>query len=267
MNSSDIIFLKLGGSLITDKDQISTARLNVIDRIAKEIRNALNDFPNMQLIIGHGSGSFGHQAAKKYNTREGVFSAKDWLGFTQVWKQANKLNQIVINNLSANHIPAISFPPSSSAITNNGKITSWNLEPMKAALGKILIPVVQGDVVIDSSLGGTIVSTEEVFTHLASTLKPKRILLAGIEAGVWKDYPTCKQLIKTIDNKSFPEVAKLLTGSKSTDVTGGMQSKVEEMLSLVTRLDKCEVEIFSGLAEDSVYKALSGNSLGTIIRK
>ena len=68
-----MLFLKLGGSAITDKTRESTAREDVIRRVAYEIRKAQdrNLHPErsrrtaLHLLIGHGSGSFGHFAAKK----------------------------------------------------------------------------------------------------------------------------------------------------------------------------------------------------------
>ena len=65
-------FLKLGGSLITDKDTAHTPRIDVIDRIAGEIKKYLVEHPQDSLLLGHGSGSFGHVPAAKYGTREGV---------------------------------------------------------------------------------------------------------------------------------------------------------------------------------------------------
>ena len=60
-----LTFLKLGGSLITDKDSPHTARPEILRRLAEEIAAARQHNPAMQLIIGHGSGSFGHMPAKK----------------------------------------------------------------------------------------------------------------------------------------------------------------------------------------------------------
>ncbi len=64
-----LTFLKLGGSLITDKDSPHTARPEILRRLADEIVAARQSNPAMQLLIGHGSGSFGHMPAKKYGTR------------------------------------------------------------------------------------------------------------------------------------------------------------------------------------------------------
>ena len=38
---SELLFLKLGGSLITDKQREATVRLDVITRLAREVRAAL----------------------------------------------------------------------------------------------------------------------------------------------------------------------------------------------------------------------------------
>ena len=77
-----LIFLKLGGSLITDKAKPHSVRLSTMERVLTEIKDASRADPGMQLLIGHGSGSFGHTPAKKYSTRSGVYTEKDWFGFT-----------------------------------------------------------------------------------------------------------------------------------------------------------------------------------------
>ena len=58
----DLILIKIGGSLITDKTKPYTTRPEVIKRIAKEIKEAVSE-KDVNLIIGHGAGSFGHQSA------------------------------------------------------------------------------------------------------------------------------------------------------------------------------------------------------------
>ena len=58
------VFLKLGGSLITDKTQKRTPRREVIRRLADEIATERSENSELHLVIGHGSGSFGLIAAK-----------------------------------------------------------------------------------------------------------------------------------------------------------------------------------------------------------
>ena len=262
-----LIFLKLGGSLITNKDLPNTARQLVLNRIAGEISNALQHDKQIKLLIGHGSGSFGHVAGKKYGTRKGVHSKHQWNGFIKVWKAARDLNQIVLEELLKSGLNAISIPPSAFITTTNQELKTWNPQPIQAALDADLIPLVQGDVIFDDQLGGTILSTEEIFKLLAPQLKPERILIAGQDEGVWSDYPQCHQLISEIHTENYDELHPLIGGSSSTDVTGGMAEKVRSMISLVDTLPTTEVLIFSGAQAQNIFKTLSGTRIGTLIKK
>ena len=260
-------FLKLGGSLITDKNQPHTARLDVIHRLAAEIASARKENKNLKLLLGHGSGSFGHFPAKKFGTRDGVFDSKGWQGFENVWKEARSLNQIIVEVFTSNDIPVISFPPSSAVIADNKTIKKWDITPIKMALDAGLIPLIYGDVILDQSIGGTIFSTEELFEHLALLLKPEKILIAGIEEGVWQDFPETKHFIDLITQETEPEILNQLVGSISVDVTGGMMEKVKSMLNLSRHLPNLEINIFSGLTNGNVMKSLKGVKLGTRIKQ
>ena len=63
-----LTLVKLGGSLITDKRVEKSFRRDVVKRLADEIAAARAVDPELKLLIGHGSGSFGHFAAKRANT-------------------------------------------------------------------------------------------------------------------------------------------------------------------------------------------------------
>jgi len=258
-------FVKLGGSLITNKNTPRTARRDVIMRLAGEIKNVSGGISNLRLVLGHGSGSFGHVPAKKYNTRQGVESPDGWRGFTEVWYEAALLNHIVMDVFHEVGLPVVAFPPSAGVFARDGQVASWELSSLKAALDAGLIPVVYGDVIFDQVKGGTIFSTEDLFAHLSAELHPNRILLAGIDEGVFADFPACTQLIPEITPDTWSEVASALTGSAATDVTGGMSSKVRTMLDLVQEIPELEISIFSGNQPGNLTAALQGQSLGTHI--
>lgn len=259
-------FLKLGGSLITDKTRPRTPRLQSLARLAGEIAAALAEDPTMALILGHGSGSFGHVTGKRYGTRQGVYSPEGWRGFAEVWYDASALNRLVMDALHAADLPAIALPPVANLIAHDGQVAAWDLAALKAALRAGLLPVVFGDVVFDTARGGTILSTEELFAHLARQLHPGRLLLAGIEAGVWADYPACTRLVAEITLANLDEVAPALGGSAATDVTGGMADKVSQSLALARGIPGLEVLIFSGETPGRVQEALLGAKVGTVIR-
>lgn len=263
--TNEIVLLKLGGSLITDKDKPYTPRPDKLIDLAKEIKAALNLNPGSQLILGHGSGSFGHVAAKKYGTREGVHTREQWYGFTEVRFQAAELNRHVVQALLEVGIPALPFPPSASMISDHRKVIHHNVETIRRALDANLLPVVQGDVVFDEALGGTILSTEDVFKFLVEQFSPSRILLAGIEAGVWEDFPARTRLVKQIRLTEYEAMRSGIQGSASTDVTGGMKAKVEEMLSLIHTNTKLTAQIFSAEEEGFLSRALQGENVGTLL--
>ena len=258
-----LIFLKLGGSLITDKDIPFSARKDTLRRLGGEISEALYSNPDLKMLIGHGSGSFGHSTAAQYGTRTGIQSAEDWLGFQKVWWSAHQLNYIVIKEFLNLGLPIISLPASASLVSSNKKVDQWNTQPLISSLKNHLLPMVFGDVVIDKELGATIFSTEELFSCLVNVLHPNRILLAGKERGVFLDYPRNQDLISLITPDTYPSISNKINSSASTDVTGGMASKVRSMLDLITLDENLSIDIFSGEEEGNLYKVISGEKIGT----
>lgn len=258
-----LIFLKLGGSLITNKDIPFFARKETLKRLGSEIARSIDMFPKLELLIGHGSGSFGHSAAAQFGTRTGIRSVEDWLGFQKVWLAAHQLNQIVINEFLDIGLPIISLPVSASLVSKNSKVHQWNIHPIISSLENHLLPIVFGDVVIDRELGATIFSTEELFSYLVTILHPNRILLAGKESGVYSDYPHNQDLIPLITPDSYPSISNKISASASTDVTGGMSSKVRNMLNIIMLEENLSIDIFSGEEENNLYKVISGDKIGT----
>ncbi len=248
-----MIFLKLGGSLITDKTQVETVRWAVLERIAEEISAGITELSDVPLLLGHGSGSFGHVAAAKYGTRNGVTTAEQWHGFTAVSAAAARLNAIVRDALLAAGVAAVSFGAHSSADCHDGTITSLTTQPIQSALTANLTPLVYGDVAFDRVRGGTIVSTEEIMSYLAVDFRPRWLLLAGETDGV---YDLDGNTIPQIRRDNLAEIRAALGGSRGTDVTGGMVTKVLSMLELVDAHPAMAIRIFSGLHVGAVRAAL-----------
>jgi len=255
--------LKLGGSLITNKTKPYSARSEVISRLVEELAAFQKSHPHRRMLLGHGSGSFGHTSAEKYQTHKGVYTPEDRRGFVKVHQDARRLHQLVLGSLSNAGIPAVSFPPSSSVTAHQRRITAWNLQPLQAALSQGLLPVIHGDVVFDTAIGGTILSTEELFCYLALALNPERILLVGKDDGVWADFPACTTIREEITPEDLPTLGESLSASASPDVTGGMEEKVKEMLTLIQLRPHLEVLIFSGMEAGQLGRALTGGSPGT----
>jgi isopentenyl phosphate kinase len=262
-----LIFLKLGGSLITDKTRPYTPRLQKLDELVSEIESALQKHPDLRLVLGHGSGSFGHQAASQFDTRHGVSGRDAWRGFAEVWYQAATLNRLVVESLHRVGLPSVTISPFSTVTAHDSKVFIWDIFPLKTSLANGLVPIIHGDVVFDETRGGTILSTEDLFEHLGRELRPDRILLAGLEAGVWEDFPARVGLIHEITPEDFKSQVSHLGDAVGVDVTGGMQAKVSQMLTLVEEVEGLEVLIFSGEEPGNVLHALSGENPGTRLHR
>lgn len=263
----NLILVKLGGSLITDKTKPFTTKLDVIRRLAKEIHEAREE-GKLKLIIGHGGGSFPHKPAKDYRINEGIINKESYKGISLVQNAASRLNRIIVNSLIEAGENAVSVQPSAALITENGRIKEWYLEPIKEMLKDNLLPVPYGDVALDIKKGCCIISTEEILNYLATKLNSKRIILAGIVDGVFTADPQKNpdaELIREINSKNYEDVKKYLGGSAGIDVTGGMLHRVERMFEL-TKIG-IEAEIINGLKEGFLKRALLGEKgLGTIIK-
>ncbi len=265
MDKPNLIFLKLGGSLITDKSRPHLPRYRIIHRLACEIKVIHENHPEIKILLGHGSGSFGHIPASKYHTIDGVMTLDEWKGFLEVWREARGLNQIILKIFSDEGLPVLSFPPSGSIVSSNRIIKNWEITPINKSIEIGLIPIVFGDVVFDTILGGTILSTEDLFLHLVPHLKPDFILLAGEETGVWEDYPRSSKLLKCITPENYQEISHSAGISAGVDVTGGMAQKVKLMVELVKRNPDLKVKIFSGFKPGALVDQMLGSGEGTLI--
>ena len=242
------IFVKLGGSLLTDKREKEMPRQAVIQRLAQEMQRARLAQPDLRIVLGHGSGSFGHIYASTHGTRTGVATAAQWLGFAQTADAAARLNRIVVAELLAAGVPAWSIQPSVALRCADGRVAAGPESTVSAALARGLLPVVFGDVALDSVRGGTIASTEEIFQALDDALLPSRIILAGEVGGIYSADPLvdpAATLIPSVTPMSFAQIRAGLGGSHGVDVTGGMAAKVEQALGWITKRPELTVLICS----------------------
>lgn len=259
-----ITLIKLGGSLITDKNVPWHFRQSVMQRIASEIKVIAEcSSSNDKLIIGHGSGSFGHVEAHKYNTIHGVYSSSEWLGFTKVAHAASSLSQLVATELIQADLPIFRFQPSASISAYGGVIQTMNTDLLMTSIKHNLIPLVHGDVVFDEQLGGTIVSTETIFSYLVQQLDINRIILLGEVDGVFDSQGS---IVPHITPQSVGKLKSALGGSSGVDVTGGMYQKVLEMLALVEENIDLHIIVANGKTPNILIDLMCKNhKIGTII--
>lgn len=262
---NELILIKLGGSVITDKNKEFTARPKNIKRLAEEIKVAQKTFTG-RIIIGHGAGSFAHTPAAKYQTKNGLINDESLMGMSIVEDAARQLNAIVIKNFLEEKIPVFPFSPASFVISDAEGDGASYIDPIKQALLTGCLPVIYGDVIMDKKQGFTIFSTEKILSIIAKEFYKiylTRIILVTDVDGV---YDEKGMTIPVISNKNFDQVKSSILGAKNVDVTGGMFHKVEESLKLASNLG-IETLIINGNKEGFLKKAILGEEVtGTKIQ-
>lgn len=221
---SDRIILKLGGSIITEKGSgdAGVVRENVLHEIAKTLKN----FSDNPLLLIHGAGSCGHPQARQYNIQGGV-SKKNKKGIFETHRAVSALNEQVVSMLRMEGIEAVSIHPFDGMVASNGELSDYCLTNLQLMVDLGIIPVLHGDVVMDTVKGACIVSGDQLVRILAQHLGMKRIGLATDVPGLLDaDGLVVREL-----RRSTAHTIRI-GGSGSIDVTGGMQGKISELLRL-----------------------------------
>jgi isopentenyl phosphate kinase len=215
------VLLKLGGSVLTRKEGAGEIRYETLDSVGKEIGSRRN----IPLLIVHGAGSCGHPEAYRYGLVQGL-SRENREGIFMTHEVVSRLNTEVVSSLRKYGTEAIGISPLAGCYAKSGRIVSMEWHNLQEMVSRCLVPVLHGDVVMDATRGVTIVSGDQLVVHLARVLGISRIGLATDVPGVLDG------------DRVIPEItpasagALCLGSSVHTDVTGGMEGKVQELVGL-----------------------------------
>ena len=240
------VVLKLGGSVITDKDAPETIDDDALEAAVDAVATAPD-----QLVLVHGGGSFGHVAAadRGLSREAGSHDAADvWA----VHDAMRRLNDAVIRRLHDAGVAALPVHPLSVAARGEERALSLPIDSTATLLAEGFVPVLHGDVVGHAGAGATIVSGDELVTRLATRLDADRVGLCSTVSGV---YDGDGSVIPRISDMA--SVADALGDADSTDVTGGMAAKVRTLLDL-----DAPAHVFG---PESLSAFLAGDSAGTLI--
>jgi isopentenyl phosphate kinase len=263
-----LTLIKLGGSIITNKEVPMMVRADVLKQLVTEIVRAQHQTGGLY-IVGHGQGSFAHAPALRYKTMDGFINEDSRMGMAVTQDSAAQLNRIVVQEFLAHSIPAVSFYFSNSMVTDSDKAKHWCGDVLEEYLAKGMVPITGGDVLVDSTKGCTIWSTEKILGYIAEHFidsdkySIQKIIHVTEVAGV---LDASGAVIPHITEENIREVEKLIGVTKGFDVTGGMAHKIEESMKLAAA--GMQVGIISGLKKDALFHSLIGDTVvGTAITK
>ncbi|KEQ57185.1 Uridylate kinase protein [Marine Group I thaumarchaeote SCGC AAA799-B03] len=245
-----MILIKLGGSIITNKEKPLSARRKTIENLAKSLKKIKEP-----IIIVHGGGSYGHYWSVKYDmhTRERKY---DLRGVAIVKNSMIELNKIILDSFLKNKLNPYCLPPTDFMVGN--KPIPKKVKEIEKISKSGLIPVTFGDALWYGQNKTFILSGDKIMTHLAKILKPKLCIFALNEDGVYSDLKS-KKLIHELKGEN-PSISE-----NKMDVTGGMTRKIEE----ATKISKMGMNVFfvNGNKPDRIVKAVKNRKFeGTLFR-
>jgi len=250
---TETVILKLGGSVITDKNaDEGVVRVPALLRIAQEV----SEFRGNMIIV-HGAGSFGHTYARTYGLNR-IFNLK---GAIVTHESVKKLASRVVDSLNRFEVHAVAVHPMGCIVCRKGRIESMYLDSIKLMLKNGFVPVLHGDIVMDLEFGTCVLSGDQIVTYIAKELGVTRLGLGSAEDGVLDKNG---EPVPEITPKKFEQLKKYIGNSVSTDVTGGMLGKVQELLEL-SKTSCITSHIFNAGKANNIQKFLNGESIGTRI--
>jgi isopentenyl phosphate kinase len=238
--------LKLGGSVITRKDDPETLDEDAIERAARAVAGGPE-----RLVVVHGGGSFGHHHASRHGvtTTGGTHDAD---AVADIHAAMKRLNDALTGAFREAGAPAVPVHPLSVAARDAEGDLTLPTGSVATLLDEGFLPMLHGDVVAHSGAGATILSGDELVVALAAGLDADRVGLCSAVPGVLDPDGVVIDRIE-----EFETVADALGESEATDVTGGMTGKVRQLLAL-----SAPASIFE-LSDLEAF--LAGEAPGTIV--
>ena len=245
-----MILIKLGGSIITNKEKPLSARRKTIDNILKQVRKIKEP-----KIIVHGGGSYGHYWSVKYgmHTKPAKYDLK---GVSVVKNSMIELNKIILDAAVKNKLNPYSLPPT-DFMNGNRSIKSKILTINDIAKSG-LTPITYGDALWYGQKKSYILSGDVIMTTLAKALKPRLSIFALNVDGVYSNMKS-KKLIYDF-RKEKPSIS-----TNKMDVTGGMTRKITE----AAKMSRSGLKVFfaNGNKPQRITDAVSGKKFeGTLFR-
>jgi isopentenyl phosphate kinase len=245
-----MLLIKLGGSIITNKDKPLSPRLKTIDGIVRSLKKI-----NEDIIVVHGGGSYGHYWSVKFDmhTKPKKYDVR---GVSTVKNSMVELNKIILGSFLKNKLNPYCLPPTD--FMSGNKSNTKKIKEIKKIASSGMIPITFGDALWYGNKKTYILSGDKIITILAKALRPRLTIFVLNVDGLYDDLKT-KKLISIFKNE------KISVKKTSKDVTGGMLRKVQE----ASKISKMGLKVFfvNGNKPQRIVNAIKGKKFeGTIFR-
>lgn len=224
--------VKIGGSLITDKNAYCSPKREKIREFARLIKSRWEELSG-KLVIVLGGGSYGNGVPIRYRIKnaEQNWQHTDLLMMTvKMFEWINEVTMI----FREEGIPSYPFQTSSYCVTENGHPRSFFLEPIKQCLELGVLPITSGDFTFDGQKTFVIFSSDNVPELFVERFNVKRVVILTDVPGIYEELET-KQVIRRVTKENYQQILGVAGASTKQDVTGGMNNKLKALIRIAQK--------------------------------
>ncbi len=255
--------VKLGGSVVTDK---AAKELRVRETVVRRLVQEIVESKVRPLVLIHGAGSFGHQIVKRTGIHLGFRGDSSRLDLGETQRLQYLLDAEITRICLEEGLPVMPCQASASAVLRDGRLESMDTLALDELIGQGMIPLLYGVPAVDVIRGCAILSGDQIAPYVATRLGFERLIHGTDVDGVFESDPTNNpeaHRFARVDQQNWDDVRRRLRGSRSVDVTGGMEGKVSSLIDLAR--DGLQSRIIDATIPGRLAAALAGERVGTLV--
>ncbi|MFW9909053.1 MAG: isopentenyl phosphate kinase [Candidatus Thorarchaeota archaeon] len=228
----EVTVIKLGGSLLTDKTKPYTYRKEVLESVAHEIRECIDAKLIDRLVLLHGVGSYGHPPVLEHKLYKGFLGEEQLLPLSKTQEEVGEFRHIIVREFQKAGVPICLMYPSSMMKSDTMHITHHFLDPVKGFLSVGMVPLMGGDILIDSAMGWSVASGDQMAAIVAAELRAKHLIFVSDVKGIYDSDPKVDpdaHLIESIDLSNLEAALSRMGKSGVVDASGAMKGKLKSI--------------------------------------
>ncbi len=254
----------MGGALITDKSKPYSFRSEVLSSAAREIRECMDEGLIESLVLVQGVGSFGHPPVLEHKLHKGFQGPTQLLPLSWTQAKVAELRTLVVKALYDAEIPVCLMYPSSMMVSEKTRIVRYFLEPLERFLSLGMVPLLGGDIIVDSAMGFSVGSGDPMLSVVAREIGAKRVIYASDVSGIYDSDPKTNPdavLFDTVNLSNLDEAIEKMGKAGVEDASGAMQGKVASIEPITDLIQKgLDVSIISMMEYGSLKSLLNGDT-------
>jgi isopentenyl phosphate kinase len=265
--TQSLTVVKLGGALLTDKQEPFTLRTALLQQVADELKGCLDSGLLGRLLLVHGVGSFGHPPVVQYKLHKGLQSPSQLIHLTYVQNCVLTLRQAIAEACHRAGLAVATILPSSCMTADSFVATTHFYDAITGFLDLGMIPLLGGDVLADRQMGFAVYSGDRLAVDLALHFGADRLIFATAVDGIYEQDPVQHPAAKRIEQLSLRALDTATTDldrRQQIDASGAMAGKLEATQRAQEAIAAgLHVHVISMMQPGNLPALLSGQRVGT----